>query len=167
MAMSDSTPSPVSIEISSRSEYVEAINRVISKSSNSIRIFEYNLEEGGFNTSERFELLRSFLLKNRQNRLMIILHDVDYIVRYCPRMMTLLTQFSHAIDIHQSTPEARRTYDPFVIGDDRHYVHRFHFDSPRAKLGLDDTVATHPLLDRFEEIWMLSSPAVFSTTLGL
>lgn len=165
MAPTDSKPS--SISITSRDEYVDAINQVISKSSNTLRVFEYNLEEGGFNTSTRFDLLRSFLLKSRQNRLMVILHDIDYLVRYCPRMITLLTQFSHAMSIHQTTSEAKGIYDPFVIGDERHFVHRFHFDSPRGLLGLDEPVTVHPLLGKFEEIWGASTPAVFSTTLGL
>jgi hypothetical protein len=167
MIETDSGPSPTSVNIASRAGYIEAIDQVISRSGKTLRIFEYNLEEGGFNTAARFDQLRGFLLKNRQNRIMIILRDIDYLLRYCPRMITLLTQFSHAISIHQITPEAKGVYDPFVIGDDRHFVRRFHFDGPKGLLGLDDAVATRALLERFEEIWVASSPAVFSTTLGL
>ena len=58
-------------------------------------------------------------------------------------------------------------YDPFVIVDDRCFVHRFHFDEMRGLLALDDPIETHTFIERFSEIWEASSPSVSATTLGL
>ena len=54
-----------------------------------------------------------------------------------------------------------------LIADDAHYVHRFHYEQPRAELVLNDHKLTQPLLYRFEEIWHASTLAVTATTIGL
>ena len=46
-------------------------------------------------------------------------------------------------------------------------MHRFHYDSTRGVLGLDDAHEARGFAQRFEEIWEASSPGVSATTLGL
>jgi hypothetical protein len=58
-------------------------------------------------------------------------------------------------------------YDPFAVIDERHYVHRFHYEGSRGVLALDDVPSAHGFVQRFEEIWEASAPAVCATTLGL
>lgn len=167
--MTDNTQTPANslLKIDSKPAYEEAVNTVIGNARTIVRIFDYNLEDGGYNSLRRFELLQAFLLASRNNRLYIVLHDVDYLTRFCPRMLALQRQFSHAISIHQITPEAKNVYDPFVLADQTHYVHRFHFDDFRASLALNDRQGAQALLNRFTEIWETSTPAVFASTLGL
>lgn len=148
-------------------EYHEAIDILIEMARQRLRIFDYNLEDGGYNTLQRFDLLRAFLLRNRGNRLEIVLHDTDYLTRFCPRMLSLLKQFSHAVSIMETTPQAKGIYDPFAVADQASYVHRFHYDAPRALLALNDVGGGHTLINRFEEIKEASGPAISATTLGL
>ena len=56
---------------------------------------------------------------------------------------------------------------PLVLGDDRHFLHRFHLDQPRAALGIDAPLDARPLVNRFEEIWATGEPGPTATTLGL
>ena len=88
--------------------YEKAINTVIDNALTASRIVDYNLEDGGCNSPQRFELLQSFLLARRNNRVYMVLHDINYLTRFCPRMQILQRQFSHAIDIHQISPEAKK-----------------------------------------------------------
>jgi hypothetical protein len=69
--------------------------------------------------------------------------------------------------VHETEGEARRACDPVVLADERDYLHRFHYDHARALLALDDPAGAHGLLQRFQEIWEASIPAVSATTLGL
>lgn len=148
-------------------EYRNAVDTVIARARRRIRIFDFNLDGGGYNSPRRDDLLRAFLLANRTNRLEVALHDTDYLTQSCPRLMSILQQFSHAVYFYQTTAQARDVYDPFVIIDGTHYVHRFHYESPRAVMALDDIAGAHVLERRFEEIWQASVPAVSATILGL
>ena len=161
------TTKPIHTKLEGRNDLDEAINSVISHAQRYLRIFDYNLAEGDYNSPGRFDMLRNFLLISRANRLDIALHDTDHLTRYCPRMIILLQQFSHAIRIHKISPETKGVDDPFIIADESHYVHRFHYDGPRGLLALHDTPGTLLLSQRFKEIWDASSPSTFATTLGL
>jgi hypothetical protein len=54
-----------------------------------------------------------------------------------------------------------------VIVDGRHYLHRFHFEQPRASLGIDQPEQTQPLASRFDEIWATGEAGLSGTVLGL
>ncbi|MEO8163788.1 MAG: hypothetical protein ABI619_00195 [Betaproteobacteria bacterium] len=148
------------------SQYEVAVDTVLAKATTSIRIFDQALGSE-YNTIERSGVLRGFLLASRRNSLQIVLHDTRTMDRNCPRILQLLRTHGHAISIHETHPSAKSIYDPFVIGDDRSFVHRFHFDDMRGLCALDDPIGTHTFVERFGEIWEASSPAVFAPTLGL
>ncbi len=167
MAENPEKPLLLHRQLNSAADYIEAIDILIELARHRLRIFDYNLEDGGYTTLHRHELLRTFLLSNRSNRLEIVLHDTDYLTRFCPRMLSLLKQFSHAITIQETTPQAKSIYDPFAIADETCFLHRFHYDSPRALLALNDIEGSHLLIKRFEEIRGASAPAISATTLGL
>jgi hypothetical protein len=163
----DSRALPSSGRFDTLAEYRLAIDRALLAARRTIRMFDRNLEDAGFNDLARHAGLRAFLLSGRDRRLDLVLHDVDYVQRYCPRLMTLLRQFSHAVNIHQTTAEARGVYDGILVVDEAHYVHRFHFDHPRGDWVLNDLAQTQPLLRRLESVWEASAAAVSATTLGL
>lgn len=140
---------------------------MISRAERRIRVFDRNLEGLDFNSPARHDLLRGFLLARRTNRLYIVVHDIGYLNRNCPRMLLLLRQFSDGVSFHQTHAHMQGVYDPFVIADEQHFVHRFHFDDSRSLLALDDPQNARNLNDRFDEIWEASFPAVSATTLGL
>ena len=73
----------------------------------------------------------------------------------------------YAMTIYRTGAEARHAIDPLLIVDDRHYLHRFHFEQPRATMGIDQPEQTRPLAMRFEEIWATGEPGVNATVLGL
>lgn len=168
--MPDTPPPPLTPEhrrIEGQQDYEKAIDLVIRQTSRNLRIFSYNLRDEAYNSLARFESLQNFLLISRANRLTIVLHDTDYLTRECPRMMNLLRQFSHAIAVYQTGDEARGVSDPFIIADDAHYLHRFHYDHPRAALALNDKEGALELIRRFNKIVEASEPVAPPTTLGL
>jgi len=147
-------------------EYETLIDELIPQTQRTIRIFDKSLSRA-YNSAQRFEALRQFLLASRTNRLTIVLHETASIERECPRMIELLRLFATAVKINETLKPAKQVYDPFVIFDATHYLHRFHYDHLRASQGTNDVVGAQQLLDRYAEIWEASAPAVSANTTGL
>jgi hypothetical protein len=147
-------------------EYEELIDSLIPQTQRAIRVFDRTLSRA-WNASHRYEALRQFLLANRVNRLYIVVHDAEPIDRECPRVVDLVRQFSAAVRIHATLSPAKHVYDPLVVFDATHYVHRFHYRYLRAAHGANDLVGAQQLLDRYTEIWEASAHAVSAGTSGL
>ncbi len=147
-------------------EYENAIDAVLQKATSKVRIFDQTLA-GSYNSPSRCAALQGFLRASRRNSLQIVLHDTQSLDRNTPRLLNLLRTFGHSISIHETHQSAKSVYDPFVVVDDRCFVHRFHFEDIRGAYSLDDPIEASALIDRFAEIWEASSPAVSATTLGL
>lgn len=166
MATTANEPATVS-SIVGLAEMARAIDEVIAAASNRVAIFDRDLADSGYNTTERFNRLKVFLLASRRNRIDIAVHHNEYLERDCSRMMILLRQFPYAVQIHRTLPEARRVQDGFVVADGRHYFHRFHRDHPRGEKAFQDESVAGLLQRRFDEIWTYSEPALSATVLGL
>lgn len=147
-------------------EYEAVIDGLIPRTLRAIRVFD-NVLPRAWNSPDRHEALRQFLLANRTNRLLIAVHDAGQIERECPRMVELVQRFGTAVRIHQTLTPAKGVYDPFVVFDANYYVHRFHYQFLRAAQGSNDIAGTQQLLSRFEEIWEASFPAVTGGSTGL
>jgi len=159
-------PQPQHQKLSGNAEYESAIDTLLERPQRTLRIFDRQLGTG-YNRIKRHDLLRSFLLRSRTNRLYIVVHDASGLVRDCPRVINLLRQFPDAIAINETEPQAKGVYDPFALADERDYVHRFHYDDSRGLLALDDPQGALGLSERFQEIWEASYSAASATTLGL
>jgi hypothetical protein len=170
MASSGSTDAPLaprSVELATVAEQLAAIDELIALAEHRIRVFDQDLSQWGWNQPARTDRLGQFLRGVRGRRLDIILQDVHYLESACPRLLGLLRTYSHAMTIYRTGSEAKLATDPLLIIDERHYLHRFHFERPRAAMGINQPEQTRPLATRFEEIWATGEPGLTATTLGL
>ena len=87
--------------------------------------------------------------------------------RNCPRLMTLLGRFAHAIQVNRTHEEIRELQDAFLVLDSLHYVRRPVAQFFRGAIGLNDDNEGQAMRGRFGEIWSASFPAVSATTAGL
>ena len=167
------TGNPPNVEyrrFESNREYEEIIDRMIPLTQSIIRVFDKTFDKTAgraWNSTARIELLRQFLLANRANRLLILLHDTQPLAAECPRLIALAQQFSHACTIRETLRAARQAADPFVILDGNHYVHRFHYDHMRAAQGTHDAAGAQQLIERFSEIQDCSGPPLAANVTGL
>jgi len=170
MASSTSTESPLpprSVELASVAEQSAAIDELIGLAQRRMRVFDQDLSHTGWNLAARTDRLAQFLREARGRRLDVIVHDTHYIESACPRLLGLLRTYSFAVTIYRTGTEARLATDPLIIVDDRHYLHRFHFEQSRAAMGINQPDQTRPLAARFEEIWATGEPGLNATVLGL
>lgn len=148
-------------------DYVGALDTLCGLAQRELIVFEKNYENTGFNSEGRYDTLRSFLLANPNNRLLLLAHNTNHLVQHCPRVMMLLKQFAHNMQIHRTPPHLQQVSEPFAVADETHFVRRFHFDDPRGILAQDDPEGARTLHSRFMEMWAASQPGASATTLGL
>jgi hypothetical protein len=148
-------------------DYIAALDTICASAQHTLNIFERNFEDIGFNSEARYDMLHRFLLASPINRLNLLAHDPQHLVRYCPRMMMLLQQFGHSMYIYQTPPSLQRVTEPFAVADDAHYVRRYHFDDTRGLLARNDPEGARLLNSRFHEMWGSSHPGASATRLGL
>lgn len=146
---------------------IAATDMLIGLARQSIRVFDVDLSQTGWNDTARADALARFLRSTRLAHLDIVVHDTGWIERSAARLTHLLRYYSHGIKIYRTGESARHAMDPMVIVDNRHALHRLHFQQPRAVLLVDEPVATQPLIERYEEIWASAEPGVNATVLGL
>ena len=147
-------------------EYETLIDTLLPQTETVVRVFD-NALPVAWNSTQRDTLLRQFLRNNPLNRLYIVLHETDLIERQLPRLVELQRDFGHAFKLRRTPKMARHLYDPFVIFDASHYLHRFHHAHMRAAIGTHDVDGAQALLDRHQELWEVSTPVSFGTASGL
>jgi hypothetical protein len=161
------SPAPRTAELATIAEQTAAIDELIALARHHIQVFDQDLSQTGWNNAARTERLAAFLREVRGRRLDIIVHDTRYLQSSCPRMLRLLGAYGHAMSILRTGAEGKVATDPLLIVDGQHYLHRFHFEQPRAALGISQPEQTQPLATRFVEIWATSDSAISATVLGL
>ena len=127
-----------SVKLTGAAHYAEALDTICGLTQHSLCIFEKDFLNIGFDSSNRFEQLRSMLLANPYNRLQLLASDIRPLSQYCPRLMSLLRQFGHNMYIYQLPKHLQHLTDPFAVADESHYVRRYHFDNTRGILALND-----------------------------
>jgi hypothetical protein len=148
-------------------DFQAAVDRLLAQPGRELRIFDPDLAALRINDPARIEGLERFLLASRTRRLHIVVHSPEHLTRQCPRMMSLLARFSHAIQVNRTHEEIRELQDAFLVLDSMHYVRRPVAQFFRGALGLADESEGLVMRSRFQEIWSASYPAVSATTIGL
>lgn len=166
MAIHAALPNAQYRRFESFKEYEALFDTLISQTQSFIRVFDRTLPPA-WNAPSRNALLRQFLRQNPVNRLQVILHDTSLIERNLPRIVELNRDYGHAFNIRQTPRIARHLYDPFIVFDASHYLHRFHHAHMRAAIGTHDVENAQQLLDRYLELWEVSIPVSFASPSGL
>jgi hypothetical protein len=151
----------------SKEGFQAAVDRLLEQPGRELRIFDPDGAALRLNDPARIERIERFLQASRTRRIYIVLHDPQHVQRQCPRMMSLLARYSHAIQIHRTHAEIRELQDAFMVLDSSHYLRRPVAAFFRGAIGLADENDALAMRGRFGEIWAASYPAVASTTVGL
>jgi len=165
--MSEHTPQVEYQQFDGEADFQRAVDRLLEAPGRELRVFDPDLSALKLNDVARIDRLKAFLAASRTRRLYVAVHDTDHVTRQCPRMMSLLARYAHAIQIHRTHEEIRNIQDGFLVLDQSHYVRRPVAQFFRGALGLHDETEALAMRGRFQEIWAASFPAVSSTTLGL
>jgi hypothetical protein len=150
-----------------RQGFQAAVDRLLAQPGRELRIFDRDGAALALNEPARIQSLERFLQASRTRRMYIVLHDPQHVSRKCPRMMSLLARYAHAIQVHRTQEEIRELQDSFMVLDASHYLRRPVAAFFRGALGLADENDAQAMRGRFAEIWAASYPALSGTTVGL
>ena len=148
-------------------DFQAAVDRLLQQPGRELRIFDPDGAGLRLNDPLRLAHLERFLMSSRTRRIYLVLHNTDHLTRQCPRMMSLLGRYSHAMQINRTHEEIRELQDAFLVLDSLHFVRRPVAQFFRGALGFGDETEGLAMRGRFTEIWAASFPAVSSTTVGL
>jgi hypothetical protein len=148
-------------------DFQAAVDRLLQQPGRELRIFDPDGAGLRLNDPLRLAHLERFLMSSRTRRIYLVLHNTDPLTRQCPRMMSLLGRYSHAMQINRTHEEIRELQDAFLVLDSLHFVRRPVAQFVRGALGFGDETEGLAMRGRFTEIWAASFPAVSSTTIGL
>jgi hypothetical protein len=158
---------PIYERFDTNEAFQTAVDRLTEQPGRELRVFDPDGAALRLNDPQRIARLDRFLLSSRTRRFYLVVHDTDHLTRQCPRLLTLLRRFSHAMQINRTHEEIREVQDAFLLLDAMHYVRRPVASLFRGAMGLGDENEGQALRGRFGEIWSASYPAVSSTTVGL
>lgn len=144
----------------------EAIDALIDLAQSRVAVFDRDLADTGWSSAARAARLAAFL-RRPGAKLEVIVHDTRYLEGSCPRITALLKVYGHAMQVYRTGDEARGATDALVIADERHYLHRYHADQPRATFATDAPASARPLVERFAQIWASGEPGLGGRVLGL
>ncbi len=160
-------PEPREVMLDTLVAQTAAIDELIDLAQDRLQIFDTDLAQCGWQSSQRAERLGAFLRRSPKARVELIAHDLRFLEASCPRLLALLKLHSHAVTVYRTGVEARKATDPLVIADGRHFLHRFHADQPRASFVVEQPQLARPWAMRFGEIWATGEPGLGATVLGL
>jgi hypothetical protein len=160
-------PKPEYRPFSGGAEFQAAVDQLLAQEGRELRIFDPDGKALRLNSAPRLGQLEGFLRTSRTRRIQIVLHDTEYLTRYCPRMMELLKRFNHVMQINKTHEQIKSLQDAFIVLDALHYLRRPVATHMRGAIGLNDEPEALAMRSRFFEIWAASFPGVSSTTVGL
>jgi len=165
--MSEDKPKPEYARFDTVAEWQQAIDTLLEQEGRELRVFDPDLAPLSLNDAGRVERLERFLQASRTRRIFFATHEPDLLTRRCPRMVSLLARYAHAIQVNRTHEEIRSIQDSFLVLDALHYVRRPVAAQYRGAIGLNDENEALAMRSRFQEIWSASFPGIASTTLGL
>lgn len=158
---------PSTAPFDTEAAFRQAIDTITVAAHREIRIFDRDLTCVAIERKSVAEALEQYLSGDRNRRLRIVIHDQEFCARYCPRISSLVRRFSQSIEIRQSPEELRHLQESYILADVAHAAIRFSFGQPRGKIILDDSESLLPWWKRFDDLWLLSTPCLSPTRLGL
>jgi len=155
------------IQFETPSELLAAFDALLARTQRQLRLYDHDLSRLALDQPQRHAALRALCVAGTGHRIELLLDEIHHISRDCPRLMQLLRDFSHVIEIRQADPDAPRPEQAFAVADHHSALIRADKLALRGSLHLDDASATVNLHHSFETMWQRSQAHVSATTLGL
>lgn len=155
------------LEFQTLAEYRAALDRLLAGAQTRLRIYDTTLEKAALNAATRHALLRAFCLSHAQRRIEILLDDPRYVQAQCPRVMQLLRDFSHVLEIRYCDDEQPRPEYGFALADRNMWLKCADKHAPVGLWANDDASAALMLDREFEALWQHAPGRLSATTLGL
>lgn len=132
-----------------------------------LRLYDHDLDPWAFEQPARHAALRAFCVAGGGRHIECLLDDIHRVARDHPRLMQLVRDFGHVIEIRQTGADGPRPDQAFVLADRHGVLLRADKAATHGTLHPDDPGQTAALHQTFENLWQRAQAQVSATTLGL
>ncbi len=148
-------------------EFRAAFDTLLASTPRQLRLYDHDLSLLEIDHLSRHASLRALCVAGSGHRIELLLDDISRVVRDHPRLMQLVRDFGHVVEIRQTDPHAPRPDQAFVLADRHGVLVRADKAAVHGTLHPDDPAGAIPLQQRFEGMWQRSPAGVSASTLGL
>ncbi|HZV54506.1 MAG TPA: hypothetical protein VFF82_06165 [Rhodocyclaceae bacterium] len=148
-------------------DYRTAADLTLAAAKREIRIFDRDLERLELDARAHISLLSSFLAGGRDRHLRIVLHDTGPLERHQARLVTLIRQHTHTVEVRRTPEHLRHLTDSWILADQKYGTIRFHDDHARGKSIAGSAAEVRPWWQRFDEVWEASEVCSPGAATGL
>lgn len=148
-------------------EFRAAFDALLATTHRQLRLYDHDLSLLDIDDAPRLAALRALCVTGGGRRIEILLDDISRVARDHPRLMLLLRDFGHVLEIRQADPDATRPDQAFVLVDRHGVLLRADKSAVHGILHPDDPGNATALHQSFEGMWQRAPASVSATTLGL
>lgn len=148
-------------------EYARALDTLLARATRAIRIYDWDLSDGSYESASRIALLNDFCKPGRGRQARILLADDAYLTRHAGQLMQLLTVWGHVLEVRVREGEPPPAQDCFVLVDETGVLKRFDKDTPQGVMRPDSRGDVVDLGIRFDSEWERAPGRVTPRVLGL
>lgn len=148
-------------------EFRDAFDALLASTQRHLRVYDHNPDLLEIDQPPRLAQLRALCVAGGGRRIELLFDDIHLVARNHPRLMQLVRDFGHVIEIRQSDPDMPRPDQAFALADRHGALVRADKAATVGTLHLDDAHATIRLHQEFDSMWQRSPAGVSATTLGL
>ncbi|MDP3584592.1 MAG: hypothetical protein Q8R61_05675 [Thiobacillus sp.] len=149
------------------SEFRSAFDALLAGTHRQLRVYDRNLDLFEIDDAPRHASLRALCVAGGGRRIELLLDDISHVARSHPRLMQLLRDFGHVLEIRQADPDAPRPDQAFALAEPHSVLLRADKAAVHGTLHLEDARDAVLLHQQFEGMWQRSPAGVSATTLGL
>jgi hypothetical protein len=144
-----------------------AFDTLLAGTHRQLCVYDHDLSLLELDHAPRHASLRALCVAGGGRRIELLLDDISRVARSHPRLMQLVRDFSHVLEIRQADPDAPRPERAFALADRHGVLLRADKAAVLGTLHLDDARDAVLLNQSFESMWQRSQASVTATTLGL
>jgi len=149
------------------SEFRAAFDILLAGTKRQLRLYDHDLSLLDIDDASRLTALRALCVAAGGRRIELLLDDIHRVARDHPRLLPLLRDFGHVLEIRQADPDAPRPDQAFVLADRHGVLLRADKSAAHGAFHEDDPARATELNHRFEAMWQRAPAVVSATTLGL
>lgn len=148
-------------------DFRAAFDTLLAATQRQLRLYDRDLSLLDVDNLARHAALRAFCVAGGGRRIEFLLDDIRRAAHEHPRLMMLLRDFGHVIEIRQAPPDTPLPDQAFVLADRHGVLVRADKGALPGSLHLDDARDAANLHQTFDALWQRAPASVSATTLGL
>src|SRR5512143_62660 len=149
------------------SELRAAFDTLLAGTHRHLRVYDHDLTLLDIDDAPRLAALRALCVAGGGRRIELLLDDISHVARDHPRLIQLVRDFGHVLEIRHAAPDAPRPDQAFALADRHGVLLRADKAAVPGALHPDDPARAAELNHSFEAMWQRAPAQVSATTLGL